>query len=497
MKLLKHIHIMAIVCMLLSFAACNETDEPVVFSTDPATLAIINEGRINMPAEGGTVELNLIRDQELWQGEMLYSSTNSLDWITIAVWDGEESSAVRVIGLANDGLNRRVGEIRLMSGSKRLWLEVDQMPKSSMQLDDNHIDIQSAGGDVDVKVWANVNPQMDTTGIASWLHFKRVETVPNDPDASPDAKATIYHFTADANAGLGRATTMTLVNENLMTQTVTIHQTGRKLEAEETIEVDEPGQLGTLLGGDPRLWQDLTNLTLKGKLNDTDMQALRHLLSAEVWLVKNEDGTQATSPYSLKLNLKHLDMHECMLIADGDEYHESALQAGPALSYHTKYNNQLATNAFKLDRMPLETIVLPDSLEVIGNYAFYANQNLQRIDIPATVKTIGSYAFALSKSLTQINIPENSQLETINTYAFYTNKTVDEIRLPQTVVINELKNQVFGNMQTNNLYVSWGTPPTLTRTNVARRTILHVPQGSLEAYRQAPGWNNAEQIEEY
>ena len=78
----------------------------------------------------------------------------------------------------------------------------------------------------------------------------------------------------------------------------------------------------------------------------------------------------------------------------------------------------------------LTTVTLPESLESIGRYAFYNMWNLRSIDIPSKVTRIEDYTFASSNSLT--NVTFSDKLEYIGTEAFsYTNIT--KFIVPDTV----------------------------------------------------------------
>ncbi len=61
-------------------------------------------------------------------------------------------------------------------------------------------------------------------------------------------------------------------------------------------------------------------------------------------------------------------------------------------------------------------LVIPDSVETIGSYAFYNCSNLTSIDIPDSVESIGSYAFSGCSNLTSIVIHDS--VETIGDGAF-------------------------------------------------------------------------------
>lgn len=69
-----------------------------------------------------------------------------------------------------------------------------------------------------------------------------------------------------------------------------------------------------------------------------------------------------------------------------------------------------------------ENVVIPNNIEVIGSYAFYANA-ITGITIPDTVKAIGSFAFR-SNRLTDIVIP--SSVSSLGEAAFCSNRFPDE-----------------------------------------------------------------------
>ena len=66
----------------------------------------------------------------------------------------------------------------------------------------------------------------------------------------------------------------------------------------------------------------------------------------------------------------------------------------------------------------LTEVYLCQSIELIGEYAFYSCSNLRYIQIPAGVKTIEDYAFSQCRALTRVDLPSDSQLNTIGIGAF-------------------------------------------------------------------------------
>lgn len=83
------------------------------------------------------------------------------------------------------------------------------------------------------------------------------------------------------------------------------------------------------------------------------------------------------------------------------------------------------------NRARLTSIALPDSLQTLGNYAFYINKSLANVTIGenSSLTSIGNYAFDGS-SLTEVSLPDG--LESIGTYAFQST-ALQEVTIPGTV----------------------------------------------------------------
>jgi hypothetical protein len=82
----------------------------------------------------------------------------------------------------------------------------------------------------------------------------------------------------------------------------------------------------------------------------------------------------------------------------------------------------------------LNRLVLPKSLAEIGSQAFNGNKFIS-IEIPETVRTIDAYAF-YDTSLASVTFAGNSKLRTIGTGAF-TNCHIAEIHLPASITTIE------------------------------------------------------------
>ena len=147
----------------------------------------------------------------------------------------------------------------------------------------------------------------------------------------------------------------------------------------------------------------------------------------------------------------------------------------------------------------LETVVLPSTLERIGNWAFYGCTNLREINLKETVKTIGSYAFYGCTALTEADLTGVKSIEDHGFYACTALKNVVlqdglekigdtafcdtgllTVSLPDTVT--EIGNGVFdGSTRKSLTYVKWtaGVPAIpagcFTECNALKK--VEIPEG--------------------
>lgn len=486
--------ILSIVFAAFALWACGEDDKTPALSTDETTQQILNTQRLEFEATGGNTNLQLDLSHDDWTAEVDSESKETVNWCRVKVQEIEGCTYISITAARNSGINHRESRLILTSKTRKICITVNQKSTKQMRARQAHVDAPNNGGNVYVRLYTNVEPQVDMSKTAPWLELNGVQRIDRHPQANRDSVYLVYHFTAKANPDLGRATTIAFTNKDAAPATVTIHQWGRPFNESESIHVAEPGQLGILLGGNANHWAAIRSLTLSGTLNTTDMQALRHLLSERVKYIERSEEGHVAWAHTVMLGVKHLDMSACTLIGGGQDYEESSISARFDDTYRAYGSNQLNDAAFKILRMPLETLILPNNLESIGGWAFYYSYYLRSIDIPASVKHIGPYAFHNCQALTRINIPENSQLQTLGVYALATQSKVEEIRFPATLTIDEAQGPILGTVPTKKIHVKWPVPPVLKRYGINRNATLYVPQGTAEAYRQAYGWSRAAQI---
>ena len=165
----------------------------------------------------------------------------------------------------------------------------------------------------------------------------------------------------------------------------------------------------------------------------------------------------------------------------------------------------------------LTSIEIPASVETIEQYAFYKCSGLTTVTFEkgSMLKTIGGYAFSECTSLTSIEIPASA--ETIEYRAFYSCSKLATVTFEKGSMLKTIEESAFGspNLMTvdmsectqvesieryafyvdSNLrlfMIGTETPPSCsynTFPSLSGNSVLKVPSGSVDAYKNASGWN--------
>ena len=85
--------------------------------------------------------------------------------------------------------------------------------------------------------------------------------------------------------------------------------------------------------------------------------------------------------------------------------------------------------AFK--NLNITSVVIPDSITSIGDYAFYECRSLTSVTIPDSVTSIGEGAFSYCTSLTSVTIPDS--VTSIDYYAFQHCTSLTSVTIPDSV----------------------------------------------------------------
>ena len=94
----------------------------------------------------------------------------------------------------------------------------------------------------------------------------------------------------------------------------------------------------------------------------------------------------------------------------------------------------------------ITSITFPETLENIGNYAFYRCSGLTSISLPSSLKAIGSYAFQNCNGLTgELNLGGCTSLTSIGNYAFYSCRGLTSVDLSGCTSLTSIGDYAFLN----------------------------------------------------
>jgi Leucine-rich repeat (LRR) protein len=219
----------------------------------------------------------------------------------------------------------------------------------------------------------------------------------------------------------------------------------------------------------------ITNLTLTGTIDDRDFKTMRDEMPALSELdisgatVTAYNGTDGTYPYK----------------------HDYLANVFPESAFFT-----LITGSGKTS---LTSIILPSSVNSIGDDAFYGCTGLTSIIIPSSVNSIGMYAFDSCSSLTSLAIPPS--VISIGMGAFEDCSSLTSVTLPVSVTFIG-QAAFFRCSNLNSIYATEIIPVDLNSSigvfyGVNKNTcILHVPYATSGLYAAANQWKDFTNIVE-
>lgn len=152
--------------------------------------------------------------------------------------------------------------------------------------------------------------------------------------------------------------------------------------------------------------------------------------------------------------------------------------------------------AFQYDSLLSSNLNLPDGFTTLGTLAYGDNQSLTTAQLPGTMVSVPNEVFWGCTSLDKVTLGEG--ITTIEQSAFYDCPSLHELTLPAS--IDSIGDSVFvGSTRIDRLEFRGSVPPAVANTdNIFNdfHTLLIVPAGSAEAYRQHRVWGLFQNITE-
>lgn len=295
------------------------------------------------------------------------------------------------------------------------------------------------------------------------------------------------------------------------------------------VTLETAGTLRDKIGSNEKF--SITHLKVSGPINTNDIQYIREMAGCYI----NTNGSKYNA------SLHHLDLRDASYSADGpmiEVYGSNGYKRHMCIQ---ALENTVGTTHLFFCLDGLQTVILPNNEEEIGENMFGLCNNLKNIEIPSRVQTIRSDAFIQCSSLEALQLPYGitsledavftncfnlkdieipESVTTIGYWAFENCRSLTSITIPDNVT--SIGESAFGgcsNLKSLNLPANLNTIrekafngcTSLTRINAKMKdpvTIgedtftgldydkceLLVPEGSAEAYRQAAVWSNFNNI---
>lgn len=148
-------------------------------------------------------------------------------------------------------------------------------------------------------------------------------------------------------------------------------------------------------------------------------------------------------------------------------------------------------------RKSLKYISLPSTLKKLGSWAF-AGADISHVTIPEGIEIIPEYAFGQCNLQDTLTIP--SSVVQIKDMAFYLNKKLSAVILPEN--LQEIQSDAFNGCSSLYYIHSLNPEPPLLNASAfygveKNECALVVPEGSVDAYRNADGWKEFKRISAY
>ena len=137
----------------------------------------------------------------------------------------------------------------------------------------------------------------------------------------------------------------------------------------------------------------------------------------------------------------------------------------------------------------LKSVEIPNSVTSIGLCAFDGCKGLKSVEIPNSVTSIGDSAFIACAGLTSLTI--GNSVKSIGGFAFYHCSSVTSLTIPNSV--KSIGDGAFAGCTGLTEITSFAnSAPQIENTTFwgLNNITLTVPYGSIDKYKEAPGWNN-------
>lgn len=224
----------------------------------------------------------------------------------------------------------------------------------------------------------------------------------------------------------------------------------------------------------------------------------------------NEDGksvtltyegeTTTSLPYYKHYNYQCTNFSDLLVIPEtvtfnGKTYSVTAIGVGAFESCAGDFKSVIIPNSVTeigsraFDCTNLSSVTIGNSVTMIGSEAFRSCHRLTSIIIPNSVTSIGDWAFYSCDSLTSVTFGDS--LEAIGSHAF--SSKFKSITFPSSMKM--IYESAFSSIG-EEIHLKSMEPFALGRFNFCKNTVVYVPTGCVELYKNHNDWNKFVIVEE-
>ena len=185
------------------------------------------------------------------------------------------------------------------------------------------------------------------------------------------------------------------------------------------VTLETAGTLRDKIGSNEKF--SITHLKVSGPINTNDIQYIREMAGCYI----NTNGSKYNA------SLHHLDLRDASYSGDGPMIEVYGPNEYKYYMYIQAQENAVRTTHLFFCLDGLQTVILPNNEEEIGEYMFGLCNNLKNIEIPSRVQTIRSDAFQGCSSLEALQLPYG--ITSLEDAVFADCSSLKEINIPSSV----------------------------------------------------------------
>lgn len=359
----------------------------------PDIRILLSEKEITMDANGGTVRVEAVSDRNI-----SIRIPDGYEWIQEGNSESTNTFYLTITG--NDSSESREGFVSFTDAESGFSENVNilQMGKDAIAVAKSNYSFGLEGGTLTMDVVAN--KQVDASSDADWLYM----------EAGQSTGSRLVFTIARANAGTDRTGTITL-RSGTAVQTITVRQYPQDNPISFKCQAVKDRLVALFdVNGDEEL-------SYKEAADVTTLMNVFNEVSQQIYVgvhYDDEGNLQPAGPFVRYQWIRSLVDIYSITSFNELQYFSGLTEIAPYAFYQMPYLNQVTLpsgikvidayafadkvgiriSEYEQGRRGLDTIVLPEGLESIGDYAFCRRPLSNGIVFPSSLKSIGLGAFS-------------------------------------------------------------------------------------------------------